>query len=276
MILVTGATGNVGGEVVTQLAQAGVAVRAVARDPGLTMVPDAVEVAGGDLSRPDSLSAALDGVSGVFLLGGFADMPGLLAAIRTAGAERVVLLSSRCVVGGDPENAITRMWLESEAAVRDGGVPATVLRPSGFMANALRWRPQLADSDVVAAPWPDVAVAEIDPADIAAVAVKALTEDGHAGTAPMLTGPRATVPAERVRVLAEVLGRDLRYEPQSDAAARAEMEGSVPADTIDGFFRFFSGGEFDDSSVTPEVEALLGRPPRTLEQWARAHAAAFR
>ena len=120
--------------------------------------------------------------------------------------------------------------------------------------------PQLADGDVVSAPWPDVAIAEIDPADIAAVAVKALTEDGHAGTAPMLTGPRATVPAERVRVLAEVLGRDLRYEPQSDAAARAEMEGTVPADTIDGFFRFFSDGEFDDASVTARGRGAA-RPP---------------
>src|SRR5205814_977595 len=81
----------------------------------------------------------------------------------------IVLLTSRCVIGGKPDNAVTRMWLDAEAAVRASGLEATILRPSGFQSNALRWRDQLRDGDVIRAPWPDVPIAAIDPADIAAV-----------------------------------------------------------------------------------------------------------
>jgi uncharacterized protein YbjT (DUF2867 family) len=120
-----------------------------------------VQVAVGDLEDPGSLAPALDGVGKVFLLGGFA-ASGVLRRIRAAGAGHVVLLTSRCVIGGNPQNAVTRMWLDAEAAVRDSGVAWTILRPSGFQSNALRWLPQLREGDVVRAPWPAVPIAAID------------------------------------------------------------------------------------------------------------------
>ena len=131
MILVTGSTGNVGGELVRALADRGEPVRALARRADAAALPASVEVAVADLATPGSLGPALDGVRRVFLLGSFAT-PELLAAARDAGVEHVVVLTSRCVVGGQPDNAITRMWLDAEDAVRASGLAWTILRPSGF------------------------------------------------------------------------------------------------------------------------------------------------
>jgi uncharacterized protein YbjT (DUF2867 family) len=167
------------------------------------------------------------------------------------------------------------MWLDSEAAVRDSGIAWTVLRPSGYQSNALRWLPQLRARDVVRAPWPDVAIAAIDPADIASVTATVLTEPAHEGAAHTLSGPQALTPADQIATLAHVLGRPLRYEPISDEQARREMAETTPAAYIDAFFRFYSEGEFDDSSAVDTVLQITGSPPRTFEQWARAHASAF-
>jgi uncharacterized protein YbjT (DUF2867 family) len=134
----------------------------------------------------------------------------------------------------------------------------------------------LRDGDVVRAPWPDVAIAAIDPADIAAVAAKVLTERGHDGVAHALSGPEPLTPDDQVKTLAAALGRPLRYEPLSDDEARAQMTASTPAPYIDAFFRFYSDGEFDDSPVVDTVRQITGRPPRTFERWARTHAHAFR
>jgi uncharacterized protein YbjT (DUF2867 family) len=212
----------------------------------------------------------------VFLLGGWGDMTGLMRRIAGAGAEHVVLLTSRCVIGGKADNAITRMWLDSEAAVRASGIEWTILRPSSFHANALRWLPQLREGHVVQTPWPDVAIASIDPADIAAVAASALTEAGHGRAEYALSGPEPLTPGEQVAVLADVLERPLRYEPLSDETAREQMAATTPAPFIDAFFRFYSDHEFDDSVVLDTVERITGRPPRTFDAWARAHAHAFR
>ncbi len=274
MILVTGATGNVGGELVLALAARGEAVRAVARRPDTVALPAPVEVAAADLAAPASLGPALDGVRRVFLLGNLAT-PDLLAVLRDAGVEHVVLLTSRCVVGGKQDNAITRMWLDAEDAVRSSGLAWTILRPSGFHSNALRWLTQLRDGDVVRAPWPDVPIASIDPADIAAVAAAALTEPGHEGTAPALSGPQPLTPGDQVATLAAVLGRPLRYEPLADDDARAAMAGDTPAAFVDALFRFFTDGEYDDAPVVDTVRAITGREPRTFDEWARAHVANF-
>jgi uncharacterized protein YbjT (DUF2867 family) len=275
MILVTGATGNVGGELAKQLADANQQVRALIRNQARSALPLGVEAVIGDLNQPESLSIALAGVRGVFLLGGFSDMPAVLAKIRQAGVERVVLLSSRSIVGGNPDNAIVSMWMASEEAVRSSGLSWTTLRPSGFMSNALRWAPQICAGDLVRAPFADAPIAAIDPYDIAAVAAAALTSDGHKSRSYLLTGPDALLPADQVRTLAAVLSRDLRFEEQSDIEARDEMSKSFPANFVDAFFRFFAKGEFDDSQVLPTVHEITGRQPRTFKQWAMAHAGDF-
>jgi uncharacterized protein YbjT (DUF2867 family) len=276
MILVTGASGHVGGELVELLADQERPVRALVRDPANSSTRPGVEVVGGDLNRPESLSEALTGVDGMFLLGGFADMPGVLARAKAAGVGHVVLLSSRSVLGGHPDNAVTGMHLGSEAAVRESGIDWTVLRPSGFMSNTLEWVGQLGAGDVVRAPFADVPIATIDPHDIASVAAVVLGRDEHFGRHHPLSGPAALLPADRVEILATVLGRPLRFERQPDDEARSQMSRTIPARYVEAFFRFFADGEFDDTPVLPAVEELTGRQPRTFEQWATAHAEAFR
>jgi uncharacterized protein YbjT (DUF2867 family) len=276
LILVTGATGNVGGELVQALAHAGQPVRALTRSGTPRGLPSGVQTAVGDLSRPGSLAGALAGVSGIFLLPGFADMAGLLTVIAKAGAERVVLLSGSSAGSADMANAITAYMVASEEGVRASGLQHTIIRPSGFMSNTFQWAPQLAAGDLVRAPFAGVGVAMIDPADIAVVAALALTAPGHEGRTYRITGPETLLPADRAAILAQALGRKLRFEAQPDDEARREMSAAMPPEYVDAFFNFYADGALDDSIVLPAYQDITGRPPRTFEQWARAHAGAFR
>jgi len=272
MYLVTGASGNVGSEVVDALTASGEKVRALVRRPREIA---GAEVAVGDLNDPESLSAALEGVRGLFLLPGYQDLPGTLARARDVGVERVVLLSGGSAESGDLDNAVARYMILSEQAVRDSGLAWTFVRSGAFMSNALRWLPQLSVGDEVRVPFPTVRVAPIDPHDIAAVIAVALTSEGHHGRAYRVSGPQALLPADQVAVLAEVLGRNLRCIGLTDEEARADMEATMPVEYVDAFFSFYVDGTLDESQVLPTVEEVTGRPPRTFEQWARAHADAF-
>jgi uncharacterized protein YbjT (DUF2867 family) len=275
VILVTGATGNVGGAVVRALVAAGEPVRALTRGSAAGL-PDGVEAVAGDLERPETLAGPLAGARALFLLPGYAGTAGVLAEARRAGVERVVLLSGSSAASGDETNAVTAYMMGSEAAVRDSGLPWTILRPFGFASNALQWVDQLRAGDVVRAAFPDARVAVVDPADIGAVAAAALRSGEHEGATYVVTGPEGLLPADRVRVLGEVLGRDLRFEGLSNEEARAELSASMPAEYVEAFFDFYVGGSLDESQPAPTVQDVTGRPPGTFEQWARAHADAFR
>jgi uncharacterized protein YbjT (DUF2867 family) len=267
--LVTGSTGNAGSEVVRALVEAGERVRALVRSPDrAAALPAGAEAVAGDLNRPVTLP--LDGVSGVFLLSGYNDLRLSLARMRDAGVQRVVLLSSSSVPGGDLSNAVARYHIESEAAVKESGLAWTMLQPNSFMTNTLQWLPQLEAGDVVRAPFAGVRVATIDPADIGAVAARALVSADHEGRSYRLSGPESLLPEDRLRILGEVLGRPLRFEAQPDDEARAEMSAAMPAEYVDAFFSFFVDGKLDESEVLPTVESILGRRPRSFEQWARA------
>jgi uncharacterized protein YbjT (DUF2867 family) len=275
MILVTGASGNIGSELARALVASGQPVRGLVRDSSSARLPNGVEPVSGDLNRPAELGAVFGGVEAVYLMAGFPDPPGLLARMHDAGVRRVVLLSTGAVIGGDLDNYVVRFNVVSEAAVRDSELGWTVLRPSGFMSNTLRWLPQLQAGDVVQEAFADVPVTSIDPFDIAEVAALALTQEGHLGQSYRLTGPVALLPAERLKILADVLGRDLKFEAQSDDDARQEMTAAMPGPLVDAFFQFFREGGYDDGKLDPTAERLLGRRLRTFEEWARAHRGDF-
>jgi uncharacterized protein YbjT (DUF2867 family) len=271
MYLIAGATGNVGGEIVAALAAAGEPVRGLVRDPARVALPSGVEAVAGDLNRPETFASALAGARGLFLLPGYDNIEGLLSSAARAGVERVVLLSGGSAEGGDLGNAVARYMIESERAVAASGLAWTFLRCRAFMSNALRWRPQLRDGDVVQVPFAGVRVAAVDPFDIAAVAVAALTGPGHAGRAYPLTGAESLLPAEQVAILGEVLGRPLRAEALSNEDARAQLEAGMPKAYVDAFFSFYVDGTLDEATVYPTVAEVTGRAPRTFRQWSQAH-----
>ena len=275
MILVLGATGNVGRELVGQLSERGQRVRAVVRRDDADL-PAGVEALRGDLGDTDSLAPALAGARAMFMLSGYPDRSELLQHGREAGLEHVVLLSASSAVNGTPENAVARYHMDSEADVRESGLGWTVLRPNSFFSNALRWRSQLANGDTVRLPFADVAVAANDPLDVAAVAAEALAHpDMHHEKTYRLSGPKPLLPGEQVEILGRALGRPLEFEAQDDESARAEMSESMPPEYVEAFFAFFRGGELDESKVHATVRDVTGREPRTFADWASAHADLF-
>lgn len=274
MILVTGATGNVGAHVVRAVAAEGEPVRALSRSGEAAGLPRGAEAVAADLNRPETVREALDGVHALFLMPGYEGQRAVLADARSAGVERVVMLSGLSAKITD-DNAVTRHLRAAEGEVRASGLAWTFLRPVSFMSNALSLADQIAGGDEVRVPFPGVRTADIDPRDVARVAARALLSPEHGGRAYTLTGPESLRPADRVAVLAEVLGRDLRAVGLTEEETREALRAAFPAPYAEAFLRFFGDGVLDESQVLPTVEEVTGRPPRTFLEWALEHADAF-
>ena len=272
-ILVSGATGHVGPELISILLERGHSVRAIVRDGSASHGAD-VETFVGDLTDAATLRPAFVGVDGVFLLSGYDDA-GLVREMKSAGVSRAALLSSSSAPTGDLSNAVAAYHIRSEQALEQSGIPVALLRPNSFMSNALRWLPQIRSESTIREAFADVAIATNDPRDIAAVAAVDLLADAPETHAYRITGPEALRPAERVAILGEVLGRELRFEPLSNEDARREMSASMPPQYVDAFFDFFVEGAVDETTVLPTVLGVTGRPPRTFREWADEHAAEF-
>jgi uncharacterized protein YbjT (DUF2867 family) len=275
MILVTGTTGNVGAELVPILIDAGEDVRALVRHPSRAVRTPGVELAMGDLDRPASLRRALAGCRAMFLLASSSNLAGLVAEAKAAGVSQLVLLSCQSAEAGDAQHVISAAMARSEAAVRASGLCWTILRPAPFMSNTLAWIPQLVAGDVVHAPCATVAAALIDPYDIAAVAAVAFSSPEHHGRHYRLSGPEPLRPADRVRILAEVLRRPLRFEAQPDDEARLATK-TAAVEGMEAWLRLHAEDTLDQSRVSAAVEGLTGRPARRFAQWARAYADQFR
>lgn len=273
IIVVLGATGNIGREVVLAAASDGHGVRAVSRSGRLPDgVPDGVEAVAGDMDDAATYAAALDGADAVFTLAGYAGLDDTLARLRAGGGDRVALLSSSAAPSGNRDNPIAAYNLDSEERVAASGLAATVVRPNAFASNALRWREQLAAGDVVREPFGDVALSVIHPTDIAAVALHGLA--GHPATY-RVSGPEALTASQRLAVLGDVLGRPLREEPMTDDEIRAEMSATTPQHYVDAFFDLYRAGGADETTVLTTVSDALGRPPRPFRDWCVEHANDF-
>jgi uncharacterized protein YbjT (DUF2867 family) len=273
--LITGATGNVGSELVRALADEGQQLRALTRDGASDRLPAGVPQVAGDLNDPESLRPALAGARAMFLMPGYQGAAQTLQYARAAGVEHVVQLSGSSVLSTDTSNFISTYMLQAEADAKSSGLTWTIIRPYAFMSNTLQWIPQLKAGDVVTAPFAEVRQAVTDPSDIAAVAALALTGQGHAGKTYPVTGPQSLLPADRLRILAGVLGRNLELRPQPDDEARAQMSATTPEKYVASFFSFYAEGMLDESVPLSTVADLTGQPPRTFEQWVRRHTAAF-
>jgi uncharacterized protein YbjT (DUF2867 family) len=278
VILVTGSTGNVGRQVVTQLLDAGATVRAVTRDPAAAGLPDAVQVVRADLGDPGSIRPHLQDVASVFLLWPFhsADAAPALLDVLAGRVSRVVQLSASAV-HDDRDPAENGVWGQVERAIGKAGLDATFLRAGGFAANTLAWAGQIRAGGVVRRPYGQASRSLIHERDIAAVAAAALTSAGHVGAKYVLTGPESVPQAEQAAQIGEAIGRPVRWEEQPLDEARqqlaAEMgDASFAAHALDYWASLVDHPE----PVTHTVEELTGSPARTFAQWARDHAADFR
>lgn len=276
-LLVTGATGTVGGSVARDLAGTDHDVVALVRDPAKYHAPAGVEVIQGDLTNADDVRRALQGADRAFL--NMADDNGATFAevAGQVGLGHVVLLSSFTAVTpialGD-DNIVTARHRAGEAALTAAGVPSTFLRPAGFDYNFLMWTSALGEG-LVRAPWLDVKLPVVDPDDIAAAAAAVLVSESPAGGAYSITGPAALSVTDQTAIAGEVLGRDLRVEALDLAVAKAAAfpEGT-PDVVVDSVFGTF-GPEAAVLPVSGDVEALTGRPAHTFAQWVERNRAAF-
>ena len=280
MILVTGgATGKVGRSVAERLLADGHDVRVLTRHPDKADLPGGAEVAQGDLTEPETLPAALDGVTGVFLYAVPGSAPAFLAAARDAGVEKVVLLSSMAV-DDDAEvqaNPIAAFHAVIEDAIKASDLTYTFLRPGAFATNAYYWLDQAKAGDVVRLPFGQAVSTPIHEADIAAVGVAALTSDGHAGARYLLTGPEQLTQSDQVRLVGEATGRPLRLEEISPEAAREAMTSQhIPDFVVDTMLDLYAASVGQEATLTHTVEEVTGSPARTFAQWAADHAPAFR
>ncbi len=278
MILVTGATGTVGREVLRLLPD-DLPLRAMARVPARVQgAPAQTEVVRGDYADPRSVAAALAGVRAVFLVTRSAaeDDGGFLRAARSAGVRHVVKLSAAAVEDPGADDLITRWQRVNEDLLRGCGMEWTLLRPRSFMSNTLSWEASVRSGQVVRALYGDSANSCVDPRDIAEVAVRALTGRIPAGAAHTLTGPQALTAAEQTAQLAELLGRPLRFEELGPDRARAALARNYPEAVVEALLRSAERQrEGAKSRVDGTLPGLLGRPARAFRAWAADHLGAF-
>jgi len=279
-VLVTGATGRVGRLVVAELLAAGVPVRALTRRPSAAELPPAVDVFAGDLAAPESLDAALQGVSAVFLL--WTASPATVGAVvdrLAARTGRVVFLSSPHQTPHpffQQPNPMAALHADIERSIAAAGLPATMVRPGMFASNVtFWWADAIRHTGVVRWPYGAAETAPIDERDIAAVAARALFEDGHEGRDYVVTGPQSLSQAQQIDIIADAIGRPIRFEELSPDEFRRETEGRWPPAVVDMLLAAWGATIGRPAFVTSTVAEVVGTPARTFRQWAVDHADAF-
>ncbi|MEV0407761.1 SDR family oxidoreductase [Actinoallomurus sp. NPDC050550] len=282
MIFITGATGTIGRELIRILAAGGEKVRAMTRNPAnATSLPAGVEVVRADFTDPASLAKAVEGATAMFML----TAPGpwvvqhdeaMLAAARSAGVRTVVKLSA--IGTGEKTDVEVGDWhLPGEEAVRSSGLAWTVLRPSSFASNALRWADAIRAGTPIPNPMGTGVQGVVDPGDVAEVAARALTSPDHDGQVYTVTGPELLSVPDMAEQLGHVLGRTvetvhLPLDDYRDRLSAAGLDPAFVATAVNGARLVAEGG---NATLTGDVERVLGRPARTFSAWAQGHRTAF-
>ena len=277
--LVTGATGNVGSEVVAQLLAAGHKPRVLTRDPKkVARWGDRIEVAVGDFQKADTFARAVHGIDAFFLMHQSPDQESFARLIDAAGASgrpRIVFLSS--LAADRPELQIGSLHKLKEEAILASGLEAACIRPGGFMSNAYQWIGSIAAEGVVHNSLGGTRFPAIAPEDIAAVAVVALISPPKSGQVFELTGGELLSVPEQVAILARVLGRTIRcVEVSVETAVENMIRNGIPAPIAaavgESYAAVRDGRIFP---VTDTVEKVTGHKPMNFEDWARKHASRF-
>ncbi|MGV9884696.1 NAD(P)H-binding protein [Streptomyces sp. NPDC003006] len=283
MIVVTGATGNVGRALVTQLTAEQAPVRALTRAPERAGLPATTQIArldlSGDRPEPTDLAPLFDGATGLFLhlQAAGAHTTALLEAARAGGVRHVTVLSSGIIEdGADTSHPIHVAHAELEARVTESGLGRTFLRPNAFATNSLQWAPQVRVGDTVRGPFPGAVTAPIHEADIAAVAARTLLDDGHDGAVHRLTGPEAVTTEEQIHTIGAALGRTLRFIDVPPEEVGPELFPHVPPQMLPAILASFAEAVGVEPEITTTVQTVTGKPARTFAQWAHDHKDDFR
>lgn len=283
MILVTGAAGTTGSEVVRQLAGRGIRVRAMVRNPekAKNFSGPGVETVVADLEKPLTLDPALKGVDKVYLVSSADPRVGalhgnLIESAKRAGVKQIVRLSA---VSASTSQACSLLKWHGEVDERlsRSGLSYAILRPQFFMQNLMMFRGPIQSEGAIYGAFKDGKLGCIDARDVAAAAVAVLTSEGHSGRVYELTGPEALTFTQIADTFGRGLGRPVKYVdiPPETAHANALAAG-WPAWLADGFVElmtFFAGSGSPD--LTGTVEKLTGKKPRTVETFGKDFAAAF-
>jgi uncharacterized protein YbjT (DUF2867 family) len=285
MILVTGATGLNGSELVRRLAAKGIPSRALVRNlakaTSLAALPN-VEVVEGDMARPDSLAEALRGVERAMLISSsdptmVETQTTFIDAARKAGVKHVVKLSG-IIPELDSPFRFARMHAEIEKRLEDSGLAYTHLRAGEFMPSYFRQVPSIVSRGILALPMGDARIASVDIGDLAEVAIAVLTTTGHEGKTYALTGPESLTMSEVAKKLSAVTGKAISYvDVPPEEATKARLAAGMPpylAEGLDELFAERRRGK--ESKVWPTIEEVFGRQPTSFDEFARRNAAIFR
>ena len=279
MFLITGDTGNVGSEVVTQLLARQQKVRVFTRDAAkVAHWGDQVEVAIGDFTSPETFARAVSGVEGVFIMNGPLDgglFRQLIAATKAQGNAKVVFLST--LFAAFPDSAIGQLHKDKEDVIRASGLRGAFVRAGAFMTNAYQWLGAIKAEGVVYNAMGVGKVAPIAAEDIAAVAVHALTSTGVSPEVFEVTGGELLTVADQVNLLAQARNKPIQcVDVPTEAAIQGLIRLGTPppvADAVGKSFEAIRDGRM--AVVKDTVAKVTGRPPKTYQSWAQAHAAKF-
>ncbi|MER5949839.1 NAD(P)H-binding protein [Streptomyces sp. NPDC001904] len=277
MFVLVGATGTIGRQAMDLLLQSGAEVAAVTRDR-LARLPDAARPVLGDPSRPGTLAGWPQQAEGILLspraVGSATDE--LLALGAARGARRVVVLSSATVEHPAGHERFRAEFRAVEDAVRRSGLEWTFLRCADFAANTLAWAPQIRTTGVVRGAHPRAATSPVHERDVAETAARALTEGGHSGRAYVLTGPDSLDQQDKVRLIAEAVGRKLEFEEVAPERVRhAMLAQGLPEDVPDRLLGSLADYAVQAGPTTDTVARILERPARSFAAWASENASAF-
>jgi uncharacterized protein YbjT (DUF2867 family) len=272
-ILITGATGTVGRNVIEQLIalDPDVQLRALTRNPEAAL-PEGVEIAVGDLAAPETLTEAFKDVDAVHFINfageQYAPLPEADAIVTVAEAAGV---RRATVLGGRADGPL-------EQALAAGAIETTFIHPVEFMSNTLMWWAGAIKAEgKIREPFGDRVSAMIHPADIGAVAAKVLLEGGRDGQSLLLTGPEAVPIKEKVAILGRAIGRDLEFVELSIEEAHAKWSSEGMGEDMIAFLTEALGNTPEEGkTVVGTVEEVTGRPARSFAEWAAEHAEAFR
>ena len=285
MILVTGATGTVGRALVRQLTECGAAFKAMVRKDADREALERTGIAAvvADYADPTRLSGAMTGIQQVYLIGP-ADPPhvshegAVIDAACKAGVGRIVKQSA--MAAHDMSACVFKRWNGMvERQLMQSGLAYTILRPTGFMQNFVNYdAARIAADAAIRAPLGDARVSWIDVRDIAAVAAAVMGEEGHDGRVYDLSGPEALSHHEVAAKLSTATGREIRYEPLSDAEwFRQMLSRGLPASAARSMLSLYQAyREAGPGPVTGWVEILTARSPRSFDAFAREHADRFK